>query len=97
MVLVIVGSILHFMYLFLAGVGLRCSKQGLLCCGLQAFCCRGFSCGARALESVGFCSCGFRALTGSVVVAYGLSCSVVCGIFLDRGWNLYPLHWQAYS
>ena len=97
MALAIVGSILHFMYLFLAGVGLHCSKQGLLCCGVQASYCGGFSCGARALESVGFCSCGSQALTGSVVVAYGLSCSVAHGIFLDQGWNLCPLHWQADS
>ena len=33
----------------------------------------------------------------SVVVAHRLSCPVACGIFLDQGWNLYPLHWQAYS
>ena len=29
---------------------------------------------------------------GSVVVAHGLSCSVACGIFPDRGSNLCPLH-----
>ena len=33
----------------------------------------------------------------SVVVAHGLSCSVACGIFLDQGSNLCPLHWQADS
>ena len=33
----------------------------------------------------------------SVVVAYGLSCSKACGIFLDQGSNLYPLHWQVDS
>ena len=27
----------------------------------------------------------------------GLSCSAACGIFLDQGWNPYPLHWQADS
>ena len=48
-------------------------------------------------------SCGLRALerrllrAGSVVVAHGLSCSVACGIFLDQGSNLCPLHWQADS
>ena len=31
---------------------------------------------------------------GSVVVAYGLSCSTACGIFLDQGSNLCLLHWQ---
>ena len=30
--------------------------------------------------------------TGSVVVAPGLSCSAACGIFLDQGSNLRPLH-----
>ena len=32
---------------------------------------------------------------GSVVVAHGLSCPEACGIFLDQGSNLCPLHWQA--
>ena len=34
---------------------------------------------------------------GSVVVAYGRSCSVACGIFPDQGSNPCPLHWQADS
>ena len=34
---------------------------------------------------------------GSVIVAYELSCSVACGIFLDQGLNPYLLHWQADS
>ena len=34
---------------------------------------------------------------GSVVVAHRPSCSVACGIFLDQGSNLCPLHWQADS
>ena len=34
---------------------------------------------------------------GSVVVVHGLSCSAACGIFLDQGMNLCPLHWQADS
>ena len=33
----------------------------------------------------------------SVVVAHGPSCSATCGIFLDQGSNLCPLHWQADS
>ena len=33
----------------------------------------------------------------SVVVAHGLSCSTVCGIFLDQGSNSCPLHWQSDS
>ena len=35
--------------------------------------------------------------TGSAVVAHGLGCSAVCGIFLDQGLNPCPLHWQADS
>ena len=54
MALVIVGGTLHFMCLSLAGVGLRCGRQGLLCCGVQASYRSGFSCGARASERAGF-------------------------------------------
>ena len=32
--------------------------------------------------------------TGAIVVAQELSCSVVCGIFLDQGSNLCLLYWQ---
>ena len=35
--------------------------------------------------------------TGSVVVAHGLNCSVVHGIFLHPGWSLCPLQWQVDS
>ena len=34
---------------------------------------------------------------GSVAAARELSCPVACGIFLDQGSNLRPLHWQAVS
>jgi len=34
---------------------------------------------------------------GSVVVALGLHCPATCGIFLDQGWILCPLNWQADS
>ena len=40
---------------------------------------------------------GPRPELGSVVVAYGLSCSVGLGILLGQGLNLCPLHWQADS
>ena len=33
----------------------------------------------------------------SLVVAYGLSCSVACGIFRGQGSNLCLLHWQVDS
>ena len=29
----------------------------------------------------------------SAVAALRLSCSMTCAIFLDQGWNPYPLHW----
>ena len=32
---------------------------------------------------------------GSAVVVHGLSRSVGCGIVLDQGLNLCPLHWQV--
>ena len=35
--------------------------------------------------------------TGSVVVALGLGCPVVCGVFPDQGLNPCPLHWQVDS
>ena len=34
---------------------------------------------------------------GSGVVAHGSSCPMVCGIFLDQGFNLFPLNWQVDS
>ena len=35
--------------------------------------------------------------TGSIAVVFWLSCFAACGVFLDQGLNLCPLHWQAYS
>ena len=40
---------------------------------------------------VGLSSFASRAL------GHGLSCSTACGIFLDQGSDLCPLHWQADS
>ena len=54
--------------------------------GLQKFGPVGSVVGAPRLQS-----------TGAIVVAHGLSCSTVCGIFPDQGWNLCLLHWQADS
>ena len=79
-----------FIYLFLAGLGLR-------------FCARAFtSCGERGplfiavrgpllLQSTG------SRRAGSVVGAHRPSCSAACGIFPDQGSNPCPLHWQADS
>ena len=64
-----------------------CIQQGLLSsCGVRASCGGSPCCGAQALG-----------LTGSVLVAHGLSCPMTCGIFLDQGMKLCPLHWQMVS
>ena len=65
-----------------------CDKQGpLSTCGAQASDCGGFSC----------CRAWALGHAGSVAEAFGLSCLVACGIFLDRGWNSSPLHWRVDS
>ena len=83
-----------------------CGEGGLLPYGARASHSGGFSCcGARDLgtwasvaAARGLSSSGSQALEhSSVVVVYGLSCSVACGILLDQGLNLCPLHWQADS
>ena len=66
-------------------LGLHRCKQTLSSCG--------------AWDFGGFSSCrapGSRHL-GSVVTVQGLSCSKSYWIFLDRGSNLCPLHWQMNS
>ena len=78
-----------------------------LCCGVPASHCGGlFCCGAQVLpglQSLQLASsvvaaqlmdCGTQT---SIVVACGLSCSKVCGIFPDQGSNPSPLHWQVDS
>ena len=54
------------------------------------------SCSAQASHCSGFSCCGAQALgcMGSVVVAHGLSCSVVCGIFQDQGSNSCLIYWR---
>lgn len=34
---------------------------------------------------------------GAVAMVHGLSCSVLCGVFPDRGWNPSPLRRQVDS
>ena len=66
-----------------------CDEQGLLCCDALVLgtwasvaAAQGLSsCGSPALEGAGFGSCGTT-----------LSCSAICGILLDQGLNLCPLH-----
>ena len=95
------------MYLFLAAPGLRCCVGfsvvevcgGHSSCGVQASHCGGFSCcGAQTLGHVGSVVMVPKLWnTGPIVVAYGLSCSAACGIFLDKGSNPLLLHWQVDS
>ena len=67
---------------------MRCGEWGLLS-----------SCVARASHCGGFFCCRARApdTWASKLAALGLGCSVACGIFLDQGSNLCPLHWQVDS
>ena len=63
----------------------------LLTQGFLLWWCLGFSLQRLLLWSTGSRCTGFRSL------ARGLSCSLVCGIFLDRRLNSCLLHWQADS
>ena len=82
-------------YLFLAVLGLRCctrafsswGERGLLFVAMHG----SLTAVASLVAEHGVSS------TGSVAVAHRLSCSAACGIFLDQGSNLCPLHWQADS
>ena len=81
-------------YLFLDVLGLRCSTRAFSSCraqGLLFLQCVGFSLMWLLLWSTD----SWR--EGSIVVAHELSCPAACGIFLDQGLNLCPLHWQVNS
>ena len=56
----------------------------------------GFSCDAQAPGAQGSAVVICGLYVGSVGVHW-LSCSTACGIFLDQGLNLCPLHGQADS
>ena len=66
-------------------------------CGVRAFrsvsCCRAQPLGSRASVVA---SHGLQSM-GSAVTAHGVSSSVACGIFLDRGSNPCSLRWQVDS
>ena len=93
---------LHWIFVAAHQLPLVMESKGCACCGAQSSHCGGFSCcGARALgmwASVvvvhGLSSWGTQA---SVVMVHGLSCFLACGIFLDQGLNLCPLHLQVDS
>lgn len=84
------------MYLLLATLGLHRCVWALSSCDEWVLL---SSCGAQASRCSGFTACEFQWLQrmGSAVVAHGLTCLVARGIFLDQGWDLCPLHWQANS
>ena len=89
--------------LLLQGLLSSCREQGLLCISVPGFPIAVASLvvelSTRVSHRCGFSGCDSWPLqsTGSVVVLNGLSCSSVCGIFLDQGWNPCPLHWQVNS
>ena len=78
--------------LFMSALGLHCcfrafsgcSEQGLLFIAVH----RLFT---VAASHVAEHSLGAKA---SVAVELGLNCFVACGIFVDQGSNLSPLHWK---
>ena len=79
-----------FIYFILTVLGLLCCVGSSLVAvigGYSSLLCAGFS--LRWLFLLWS--------MGSVVVAYGLSCSTACGIFLDQGLNSCLLHWQSNS
>ena len=91
-----------FIYLFLAVLGLHCCAWAFSSCGkwgLLFAVCGLLIAVASVVAEHGLQTCRFQQLqyVGSVAVARRLSCSVACGIFLDQGSNLCPLHWQADS
>ena len=69
-----------FLWLRCAGFSLRRFSR----CRAQALGCVGSVVVVPGLES-----------TGSGVLEHGLSCSEACGIFLDKGSNPCPRHWQV--
>ena len=81
---------------FVAALGLSLARWvgAALCRSAQASHCSGFP--WRRAQALGARASVVAAL-GAVVVAHGLSCSVVCGIFLDQELNQCPLHWQMDS
>ena len=78
----------------LVALSVRCFAQAFSSGGE----CRLLS-GCGASHCSGFSCCRTQALGAwaSVVVAHRLTHCLACGVFLDQGSKLCPLHWQAYS
>ena len=89
---------IYFIYLFIylwlcwVFVSVRGLSPAVASGGLSSSRCAGLSL-SRPLP---LRSTGSRC-AGSVIVAYGPSCSAPCGVFPDQGSNPCPLHWQADS
>ena len=75
-------SWLHWVFVAAHWLFLVSGSRGYLWCGVFSFWWLLLLL-SRVLGPLGFSSCQL-----------GLSCSAVCGIFPDQGWNLWPLHWQ---
>jgi len=78
------------------GFSLSCHKWRVFSSGTRASHCDVFSCGAWAVGSVDFSSCGSQALEHRLSnVVHRVSCSSVCRIFPDSGSNLCLVRWQV--
>ena len=86
---------IHFIYLFLAALGLHCCSRAFSSCskqGLLFLAARGLLISVASLveehrlQARGLSSCGARA-----------QLLMACGIFPDQGSNPCPLHWQMDS
>ena len=91
---------------FFSLLSLICSCQRLSSKFFLLFifgCARAFpSCGEQALLQLQYAGFSSRQLllwwcTGSADVVPGLGCPEACGLSLDQGPNLCPLHWQVDS
>ena len=88
--------IFNIIYSFLTALGLHwfvwifssCSEWKLLFVALHGLLI------AVASLVIGSQACGLQELwcTGSVIIVHGLSCSVACGMFPDKGLNPCPSH-----
>ena len=76
-------KLLNFVYLYLAGLGLRCCARAFSSCGEQGLL---SVWGAMASHSGDFSCCCSKTLGtwASVVMAHGLNCPDACGILVPR-------------
>ena len=90
-------NVLFFKIIYiLAGLRLHCCAQAFSSCSQLGLLSSWVRWASHLVASL-VCRAQVLGVQASVVVARGLSCPVTCGIFLDQGSNLYPLHWQADS